>query len=121
MDGKPYKCNECEASFALLGEFRVHISENHADTKDLRCSECYRVFPSPGELSQHVRLEHRLECEVCMKTFSRLAYLQVCACVCACTMVCSCVRILCVCVCVCMCMCVVLEQCVCWAFVDYGM
>jgi hypothetical protein len=43
MDGKPYKCNECESSFALLGEFRGHVVEVHADTKHLRCSECYRV------------------------------------------------------------------------------
>lgn len=76
MDGKPYKCNECDDSFALLGEFRAHITESHSDTKDLRCTECYKVFPSATELSQHVKLEHRLECEVCMKTFSRLAYLQ---------------------------------------------
>ena len=76
MDGKPYKCNECEETFALLGEFRTHISEKHADTKNLRCSECYKVFPSTSILAQHVKLEHRLECEVCMRTFSRLAYLQ---------------------------------------------
>ena len=77
MDGKPYKCNECDdASFALLGEFRAHIAEAHADTKDVRCSECYKVFGGAEELRSHVRLEHRLECEVCMRTFSRLAYLQ---------------------------------------------
>ena len=76
MDGKPYKCNECDDSFALLGEFRVHISEKHADTKDLRCTECYKVFPTTADLAQHVKLEHRLECEICMRTFSRLAYLQ---------------------------------------------
>lgn len=76
MDGKPYKCNECPESFALLGEFRIHITNVHADTKDLRCTECYKVFPATSDLSQHVRLEHRLECEVCMRTFSRLAYLQ---------------------------------------------
>jgi len=76
MDGKPYKCNECNDSFALLGVYRHHLSETHANTKDLRCNECYKVYPTSGDLAQHVKDEHRLECEVCMRTFSRISHLQ---------------------------------------------
>ena len=76
MDGKPYKCYECPLSFALLGEFRVHQMMDHASTKDVRCNECYKIFPTSTDLGQHVKDEHRLECEVCNRTFSRLAHLQ---------------------------------------------
>ena len=49
---------------------------DHASTKDVRCNECYKIFPTSTDLGQHVKDEHRLECEVCNRTFSRLAHLQ---------------------------------------------
>ncbi len=64
MDGKPYKCPECSEAFALMTEFKGHMTSQHADTKDLRCSDCYKLFSTPFELEQHRSLEHRLECEV---------------------------------------------------------
>ena len=76
MGGKPYKCQECDSSFALLGEYKTHMSEKHADTKDLRCADCFKVFPSSETLDQHRSVEHRLECEICGKTFARLGYLE---------------------------------------------
>lgn len=76
MDGKPYKCMECDGSFVLLNEYKQHMRENHADTQDLRCSDCYKLFPDSAGLDQHRQMEHRLECELCGKTFARLAYLQ---------------------------------------------
>ena len=76
MNGKPYKCLECEASFALLNEYKQHMRENHADTRDLRCSDCYKLFPTNASLQEHKLVEHRLECEVCGRSFARLAYLQ---------------------------------------------
>ena len=75
-DGKPYKCLECDDSFTLLYEYKQHIRQMHADTEDLRCSDCYKVFPDPNHLEKHRIVEHRLECEICGKTFARLAYLQ---------------------------------------------
>jgi len=76
MNGKPYKCLECEASFALLNEYKQHMRENHADTRDLRCSDCYKLFPTSASLQEHKLVEHRLECEICGRSFARLAYLQ---------------------------------------------
>ena len=75
-NGKPYNCLECDTSFALLHEYKLHMKDSHADTQDLRCSDCYKVFASPAELDQHKLVEHRLECEMCGKTFARLAYLK---------------------------------------------
>lgn len=76
MHGKPYKCLECDSSFALLQEYKQHMKDNHADTQDLRCSDCYKLFPTTASLQEHKLLEHRLECEVCGRSFARLAYLQ---------------------------------------------
>ena len=76
MGGKPYKCNECSASFALLNVYKQHMHDEHADTEALRCSDCYRVFPDRDGLEQHKLLEHRYECEICGKAFARLAYLE---------------------------------------------
>ena len=76
MDGKPYKCPECQESFALMTEFKGHMTSSHADTRDLRCSECFKLFPSSADLEQHRSLEHRLECEICNKSFARLGFLQ---------------------------------------------
>ena len=75
-NGKPYNCNECDMSFALLSEYKQHIKDSHADTQDVRCSECYKVFVSAAEVDKHKMAEHRLECEICGKTFARLAYLK---------------------------------------------
>ena len=76
MDGKPYKCFECDSSFALLNEHKQHMRDAHPDTQGLRCSDCYRLFPDNHSLEEHKQLEHRVECEICGKTFARLAYLQ---------------------------------------------
>ena len=75
-NGKPYKCLECEESFTLLYEYKQHVRDMHADTEDLRCPECYKVFPDVDHLEKHRNIEHRLECEICGKTFTRLTNLQ---------------------------------------------
>ena len=79
MGGKPYQCGECDLSFALFGEFKVHINDAHAFTKDRRCADCFKVFSTAEQLEQHFVLEHRYECEICGKSFARLGYLQVCS------------------------------------------
>lgn len=76
MGGKPYKCGECDLSFALFGEFKVHVNEDHVFTKDRRCADCFKVFLTSEQLDQHYALEHRYECEICGKSFARLGYLQ---------------------------------------------
>ena len=76
MGGKPYQCNECDLSFALFGEFKVHVNETHVQTKDRRCTDCFKLFDTTEELDQHYTLEHRYECEICGKSFARLGYLQ---------------------------------------------
>ena len=84
MGGKPYQCGECDLSFALFGEFKVHVNETHIFTKDRRCPDCFKLFSTAEELTQHCALEHRYECEICGKSFARLGYLQV-----QCTFVCG--------------------------------
>ena len=75
-NGRPYKCLECDSSFSLLLEYKAHMRQVHADTEELRCTDCFRVFPDREALETHRSVEHLLECEICGKSFARLAYLQ---------------------------------------------
>ena len=75
-NGKPYQCLECDASFSLLVEYKMHAKQKHPDTERLRCTDCYRVFPDTASLEEHRNQEHLFECEICGKKFARLAYLQ---------------------------------------------
>ena len=79
MGGKPYQCSECDLFFALFGEFKVHVNEAHAFTKDRWCTDCFKVFSTAEQQEQHFALEHRYECEIRLggKSFARLGYLQV--------------------------------------------
>ena len=75
MGGKPY---QCDLSFALFGEFKVHVNEAHAFMKGHLSTGCFKVFSTAEQLDQHFVLEHRNECEICGKSFAHLGYLQVC-------------------------------------------
>ncbi len=76
MDGKPYQCPECPETFALISQFKNHLLSAHDDTKELRCSDCFKLFADAQELLSHRNKEHRLECEICNKSFSKLGFLQ---------------------------------------------
>lgn len=75
--GKPYQCNFCDKSFAFANEHKEHIRDVHIYSNSHKCSYCHKVYSTEEELSLHKTKEHRVECEVCNKTFSRLAYLEV--------------------------------------------
>ena len=75
--GKPYQCNFCDKSFTFANEHKEHIKDVHTSSTTHRCSYCHKAYTSEEELSLHKTKEHRVECEVCNKTFSRLAYLEV--------------------------------------------
>ena len=75
--GKPYQCNFCDKSFTFANEHKEHIKDMHTSSTAHNCSYCHKTFTSEEELSLHKTKDHRVECEVCNKTFSRLAYLQV--------------------------------------------
>ena len=75
--GKPYQCGYCDKSFAFANEHKDHIRNMHTNSTSHKCSYCHKTYSSEEELSLHKTKEHRVECEVCNKTFSRLAYLEV--------------------------------------------
>lgn len=75
--GKPYQCNFCDKSFTFANEHKEHIRDIHTNSTSHKCSYCHKLFSCEEELSLHKTKEHRVECEVCNKTFSRLAYLEV--------------------------------------------
>ena len=75
--GKPYQCTFCDKSFAFANEHKEHVRDMHTNSTSHKCSYCHKIYSSEEELSLHKTKEHRVECEVCNKTFSRLAYLEV--------------------------------------------
>lgn len=74
--GKPYQCSHCDKSFTFANEHKEHIRDVHTNSTLHKCSYCHKIYSSEEELSLHKTKEHRVECEVCNKTFSRLAYLE---------------------------------------------
>jgi uncharacterized Zn-finger protein len=74
---KPHHCQECKESFTLLAELKDHLKKDHPENEERRCSECFKVCLSLEDLEHHKMYDHRYECEICGKTFARLAYLQV--------------------------------------------
>ena len=75
--GKPYQCSFCDKSFTFASEHKEHVKDVHTNPNSHRCSYCHKVYTTEEELSLHKTKEHRVECEICNKTFSRLAYLEV--------------------------------------------
>jgi len=76
MDGKPYQCLECPETFAIIAEFKAHLSSDHIDSKELRCSVCFKLFGDSQQMVDHKNKAHRLECEICNKSFVKLGFLQ---------------------------------------------
>lgn len=74
---KPYKCGECNKSFALLHSL-VNHKVIHSGNKDYKCEYCDKCFSYASYLKMHMRThtgERPYICSYCPKTFSRQANL----------------------------------------------
>lgn len=59
LSTKPYKCHECEQSFATAAEL-AHHQIGHVKERLLKCPECGQGFPERWALIQH-QMDHTVE------------------------------------------------------------
>ena len=65
---RPFKCNECIASFKKAGFLKRHKDTKHESGAGGSCDECNAVFPTAAGLEKH-KSKHRI-CNVCKKEFA---------------------------------------------------
>lgn len=78
QDGKPYKCDRCQAMFRYKGNLASHKSV-HTGEKPYRCNVCGAQFNRPANLKTHSRIhsgEKPYKCETCSSRFVQVAHLR---------------------------------------------
>ena len=79
VNKRPYKCPNCDASFAQRGNLKVHISGVHEGKKPYKCPNCDSRFKQNSSLQYHIssihekknhfnRL-HAFKCQICDESF----------------------------------------------------
>lgn len=76
---QPYKCEDCDRSFAQLISYRNHRLI-HTDEKPFQCSyaECARTFRHRNSLKRHLQTHTGVkpfECHICYKRLSQASSL----------------------------------------------
>ncbi|VDL49096.1 unnamed protein product [Hymenolepis diminuta] len=70
---KPFKCKQCERSFARFNKLRKHVICVHEGLKPCRCEVCEKGFHSRHDLLRHITAVHNGErpynCNYCGKAF----------------------------------------------------
>ncbi|XP_030374574.1 zinc finger protein 436 [Scaptodrosophila lebanonensis] len=71
-----FKCNECERVFVSMD----HLNEHQATHSSYNCTECSEVFETKEDLGRHMVQGHkrnlRNQCTVCQKVFTMLSTLR---------------------------------------------
>ena len=58
VNKRPYKCPNCDASFAQRGHLKVHISSVHEGKKPYKCHNCDSRFSQNSSLQYHIFAIH---------------------------------------------------------------
>ncbi|TRY97569.1 hypothetical protein DNTS_002603 [Danionella cerebrum] len=78
QEGKPYKCDRCQAVFRYKGNLTSHKSV-HTGEKPYQCNVCGAQFNRPANLKTHSRIhsgEKPYKCETCGSRFVQVAHLR---------------------------------------------
>ncbi|XP_005171194.1 BCL6A transcription repressor b isoform X1 [Danio rerio] len=79
QDGKPYKCDRCQAMFHYKGNPLSSHKSVHTGEKPYRCNVCGAQFNRPANLKTHSRIhsgEKPYKCETCSSRFVQVAHLR---------------------------------------------
>lgn len=77
-EGKPYKCPDCEETFAENKERKIHL-EGHRGPRLLICPFCGMEFKRTTPLQRHLTVhtgEKPFKCSVCQRGFSQGSHLK---------------------------------------------
>ncbi|KAK8394013.1 hypothetical protein O3P69_006305 [Scylla paramamosain] len=77
LEDKPYRCYECDASFNVQKNLRLHKALHATDS--LVCPECEKTFRRMASFKAHLALHEEDEsvtCEICQEEFVSLAQLE---------------------------------------------
>eukprot|EP01083_Nonionella_stella_P169540 575139_1 len=78
QDEKPFKCNQCDAAYAVRRSLNCHI-KTHDKTNWFKCNECDKSFPQKSHLKSHQRIhsgEKPFQCDICYKSFRQKQHLK---------------------------------------------
>merc|ERR1712228_153694 len=71
-DTKPYKCNQCDTSYARKGSYTRHIGMIHQKKKNYECDVCQKQFYAKQDWRRHCREhtgERPFQCNQCNLAF----------------------------------------------------
>ena len=65
---KQFKCEICNANFALKGNWKIHVDTAHRE-KQFKCDVCNAMFTQKGNLKTHISTVHEgrkpFKCDIC--------------------------------------------------------
>ncbi|XP_017871316.1 PREDICTED: zinc finger protein 33A isoform X2 [Drosophila arizonae] len=71
---RPYKCDQCHATFAQRANLRSHLLATHENKTSFKCNQCERSFKRRRLLANHIKSKHTqvrdVKCEFCEATFA---------------------------------------------------
>ena len=73
---RPFRCQQCDATYKVSSHLRNHIRSKHSNTKEYQCANCGKAFSTPNAKGRHEKtcgkdLSERVKfhCNRCLKGF----------------------------------------------------
>jgi len=78
-DIKPIQCEQCDKSYKVQSQLKVHMQIIHSNEKLYKCDLCSKFFATKGQFSSHNQIhigKKQFACNICSKQFLRLNHLK---------------------------------------------
>ena len=72
MNGKGYKCNQCDCCFSRKVHLECHIRSSHTGERPFKCKTCNSSFAYPHIYARHLKIHSdvKYSCDICGKQFN---------------------------------------------------
>lgn len=70
---RPFKCNNCDKSYATSGSLKLHEKCSHTGERPYKCENCDKSFSNLTNYKNHKRIhtgEKPFKCNICSKEFT---------------------------------------------------